>query len=111
MDRMAEARQALQYHFGYPDFRPGQIPVIRSILEGQDTLAVLPTGAGKSVCFQVPALVLGGLTVVISPLLALMQDQVAAARSKGILARALNSQLSKAEQRSTLDEVTRGQVQ
>ena len=98
MDRMAEARQALQYHFGYPDFRPGQIPVIRSILEGQDTLAVLPTGGGKSVCFQVPALVLGGLTIVVSPLISLMQDQVEAAVARGISAGCLNSSQSKAEQ-------------
>jgi ATP-dependent DNA helicase RecQ len=80
-DPMSRARAALSRHFGYPDFRPAQAGVVRSVLTGQDTLAVLPTGAGKSVCFQVPAVVLGGLTLVVSPLISLMQDQVAAARS------------------------------
>ena len=83
MDLMAEARRLLQHHFGYPDFRPAQIPVIQSILNGRDTLAVLPTGGGKSICFQVPALVLGGLTIVVSPLISLMQDQVEAAARPG----------------------------
>ena len=66
-DTMAEARRLLQHHFGYPDFRPAQTGVVRSILAGQDTLAVLPTGGGKSICFQVPAMVVGGLTIVVSP--------------------------------------------
>ena len=95
---MAEARRLLLHHFGYPDFRPAQTPVIRSILEGSDTLAVLPTGGGKSICFQVPALVLGGLTIVVSPLISLMQDQVEAATARGLPAACLNSTLSKAEQ-------------
>src|SRR4051794_11017624 len=60
-----EARRLLRLHFGYPDFRPAQAPVIRSVLAGRDTLAVLPTGGGKSVCFQIPALVIGGLTLVV----------------------------------------------
>ena len=86
-----EARRLLRHHFGHQDFRPAQVPVIQSVLAGRDTLAVLPTGGGKSVCFQVPALVSGGLTVVVSPLIALMQDQVAAARARGIPAAALHS--------------------
>ena len=98
MDLMAEARRVLQYHFGYSDFRPAQTPVIRSILEGSDTLAVLPTGGGKSICFQVPAMVLDGLTVVVSPLISLMQDQVEAARARGLPAACLNSTLSQTEQ-------------
>jgi ATP-dependent DNA helicase RecQ len=97
-EAMSEARRLLQHHFGYNDFRPAQSSVIRSILEGQDTLAILPTGGGKSVCFQVPALVLGGLTVVVSPLISLMQDQVEAARARGLPAACLNSSLGKAEQ-------------
>ena len=97
-DLMAEARRLLLHHFGYPDFRPAQTPVIRSILEGMDTLAVLPTGGGKSICFQVPALVLGGLTLVVSPLISLMQDQVEAASARGLSAACLNSTLVKAEQ-------------
>ena len=95
---MDEARSALRRHFGYSDFRPAQAPVVQSILAGTDTLAVLPTGAGKSVCFQVPAMVLGGLTVVVSPLISLMQDQVAAAEARGIPAACLTSGLTADEQ-------------
>ena len=91
------ARRLLRDHFGHPDFRPGQVPVVQSVLAGRDTLAVLPTGGGKSVCFQVPALVLGGLTVVVSPLIALMQDQVSAAVARGIPAAALNSGTGESE--------------
>ncbi|HEY7028515.1 MAG TPA: DEAD/DEAH box helicase, partial [Gemmatimonadales bacterium] len=76
--RLEEARTLLQRHFGYPDFRPAQRRVVQSVLAGRDTLAVLPTGGGKSICFQLPALVLGGFTIVVSPLISLMQDQVAA---------------------------------
>ena len=84
------ARALLGHHFGHADFRPQQRPVIRAALAGRDVLAVLPTGAGKSVCFQVPALALGGLTLVISPLIALMQDQVAGLRRRRIAAAALH---------------------
>jgi ATP-dependent DNA helicase RecQ len=91
------ARRLLCEHFGHSDFRPAQVPVVRSVLAGRDTLAVLPTGGGKSVCFQVPALVLGGLTLVVSPLIALMQDQVAAAVARGIPAAALHSGIDEAE--------------
>lgn len=98
--RFTAARQLLRHHFGYPDFRPAQRPVIASVLARQDTLAVLPTGGGKSICFQIPALALGGLTIVVSPLISLMQDQVAAARSRGLPAAALHSALSASEQRS-----------
>src|SRR6478752_3969987 len=92
-----DARRLLRHHFGHHDFRPAQVPVIRSVLAGRDTLAVLPTGGGKSVCFQVPALVLNRLTLVVSPLIALMQDQVTAARARGISAAALHSGCSEAE--------------
>jgi ATP-dependent DNA helicase RecQ len=92
-----DARRLLRHHFGHADFRPAQLPVLRSVLSGTDTLAVLPTGGGKSVCFQVPALVLDGLTVVVSPLIALMQDQVAAATARGITAAALHSGIDDAE--------------
>jgi ATP-dependent DNA helicase RecQ len=97
-DSVVEARRLLQYHFGYSDFRPAQTPVIRSVLERRDTLAVLPTGGGKSICFQIPAVVLGGLTVVVSPLISLMQDQVDAAAARGLPAACLNSSLSPDEQ-------------
>ena len=92
-----DARRLLRHHFGHADFRPAQVPVIRSVLSGRDTLAVLPTGGGKSVCFQVPALVFGRLTLVVSPLIALMQDQVAAAVARGIPAAALHSGISELE--------------
>ena len=109
-DRMSEARGVLLHHFGYSDFRPAQTPVIRSILAGQDTLAVLPTGGGKSICFQVPALVLGGLSVVVSPLISLMQDQVEAARARGVPAACLNSSLGTAEQESVREAISDGSL-
>jgi len=96
-DAMAAARRLLQRHFGYPDFRPAQARVIQSVLAGHDTLAILPTGGGKSICFQIPALVFGGLTVVVSPLIALMQDQVAAARARGMSAAGMHSALDATE--------------
>ncbi|MGH7536436.1 MAG: RecQ family ATP-dependent DNA helicase, partial [Gemmatimonadales bacterium] len=92
-DTLEEARRLLRHHFGHDEFRPAQRKVLRSVLEGRDTLAVLPTGGGKSICFQVPALVRGGLTVVVSPLISLMQDQVAAALARGIPAACLTSGL------------------
>jgi ATP-dependent DNA helicase RecQ len=107
-DPMPRARRALQRHFGYPDFRPAQAGVVRAVLAGQDTLAVLPTGAGKSVCFQVPAVVLGGLTVVVSPLISLMQDQVAAACARGIPAAALTSGISNDDERGIWERIEAG---
>jgi ATP-dependent DNA helicase RecQ len=98
MASLASARRVLLDRFGHADFRPAQSAVVASVLAGQDVLAVLPTGGGKSVCFQVPAVVLGGLTVVVSPLVALMDDQVAAAGRRGIAAGALHAGLSPAEQ-------------
>ncbi len=89
---MADARRAiLKDVFGFDDFRPGQAQAIDALLAGRSMLAVMPTGAGKSLCYQVPALVLGGLTVVVSPLVALMQDQVAALRLAGVAADSINS--------------------
>lgn len=107
-DRLTEARRLLDRHFGYSDFRPAQLPVVHSVLQGCDTLAVLPTGGGKSICFQVPALVLGGLSVVVSPLISLMQDQVEAAQSRGIAAACLNSSLTQAEQRGVRASIAAG---
>jgi ATP-dependent DNA helicase RecQ len=103
-----QARELLARHFGYPSFRAPQERVVRSVLAGRDTLGVLPTGAGKSVCFQIPALLTDGLTLVISPLIALMQDQVAAARSRGIPAGCLTSVQPAAERRRTLTELAGG---
>src|SRR4026208_1233182 len=97
-DRMAEARRFLLHHFGYAEFRPAQIPVLRSVSDWRATPPVLPPGGGESLCFQLPALVLGGLTVVVSPLISLMQDQVEAVRARGVPAACLNSSLGTAEQ-------------
>ena len=103
------ARAVLLRHFGYPDFRPSQRRVVTSVLAGRDVLGVLPTGAGKSVCFQIPALVQSGVTVVISPLISLMQDQVDAARRRGIPASYVNSTQEPAAQLQVLSAVESGE--
>ncbi|NGP88191.1 RecQ family ATP-dependent DNA helicase [Fodinibius halophilus] len=92
-----QAQQSLQEYWGFPDFRSGQKEAIRSVLKGNNTLVLLPTGGGKSLCYQVPATVLEGLTVVISPLVALMQDQVQQLNDRGIAATFVNSSISKWE--------------
>ena len=94
-DRLAAA---LQRHFGFDDFRPGQRKIVETVLAGRSTVAILPTGGGKSLCYQLPALLREGVTIVVSPLIALMQDQVDQLHARGILhATALNSSLSRAE--------------
>jgi ATP-dependent DNA helicase RecQ len=108
--RMAEARRQLEAAYGYPDFRPLQKRVVQSILAGRDTLAVLPTGGGKSICFQIPALVLGGVTIVISPLLALMQDQVGALQRRGVGAATLNSLISAEDTTAILRRLGEGSI-
>ena len=109
-ERIVEARRLLHGHYGFRDFRPLQRRVVQSVLAGHDTLAVLPTGGGKSICFQVPALVIGGLTVVISPLLALMQDQVGSLRRRGVAADTLNSLTSPDAQTRTLARIASGEL-
>ena len=88
------AEALLQRHWGYDGFRPGQWEVIAQVLAGRDALIVLPTGGGKSMCYQLPALLFDGLTIVVSPLIALMQDQVDALKKRGIAAACLHSQLA-----------------
>jgi ATP-dependent DNA helicase RecQ len=105
-----DARDILRTHFGYPAFRPGQERAVQAVLEGRDTLVILPTGGGKSLCFQVPALMLPGLTVVISPLISLMKDQVDALTARNLPATFINSSLSGAEVSSRLARAERGEV-
>jgi len=88
---MRDPESILHEVFGFAGFRPGQEEIVRAVLRGEDVLAVMPTGGGKSLCYQLPALARGGLTVVVSPLIALMRDQVAALRAYGVEAGALNS--------------------
>ncbi|MEH1814993.1 MAG: DNA helicase RecQ [Nostoc sp.] len=102
--------QALKYHFGYDRFRPGQRQIIEDALQNRDLMVVMPTGGGKSLCFQLPALLKNGLTVVVSPLIALMQDQVEALRNNNINATFLNSSLNAYKVRSREEAILSGKV-
>ena len=99
---MNQARQMLQHHFGYGAFRNGQEKIIEQTLNGQSSLCVMPTGGGKSICYQIPALMLDGLTIVVSPLISLMQDQVEALRAANIPAAYINSTLTAQEVDETM---------
>ena len=105
-----EALGILQKYFGYEEFRGSQEEIVKQILSGRDVLAIMPTGAGKSICYQIPALILSGMTLVISPLISLMKDQVQALKENGIPAEVLNSSLSREEYFATIDKIRRGQV-
>ena len=104
-----QARSALKEYFGYADFRPGQAGVIEAILSRRDALAVMPTGAGKSLCYQIPAIVLPGVALVVSPLVSLMGDQVRALTQAGVRAAFLNSTLSPAQQERVVDRARAGE--
>lgn len=104
-----KATAVLQKYYGYHEFRPGQARIITSLLSDQDTLAIMPTGAGKSLCFQIPALLLPGLTLVISPLISLMKDQVDTLNSLGIPATFINSSLSASEVNERIYGARQGQ--
>ena len=95
--------EILKHYFGYDTFRDGQEKLIRAILEGRDVLGIMPTGAGKSLCYQIPALMMGGITLVISPLISLMKDQVSNLNQAGILAAYLNSSLTPGQYRKVLE--------
>jgi ATP-dependent DNA helicase RecQ len=103
-----EALRALHEHFGFEDFREGQREVINAILEGRDTVVVMPTGGGKSLCYQLPALMKPGATIVVSPLIALMKDQVDALSARNLPATFINSSLSFEEQKARIQGVRRG---
>ena len=106
----AEPERVLKTVFGYDSFRPFQKEIIASVLAGKDTLAVMPTGGGKSLCCQIPALIFDGLTIVVSPLIALMQDQVSALAENGVSAVFLNSTLEWDDYRKTSDDIRSGKV-
>jgi len=108
MQDLQQPKKLLKKYFGYDAFRPNQETIIKSILEGRDTLAIMPTGAGKSICFQIPALVFDGLTIVISPLISLMKDQVDSLNTEGIPATFLNSTLTRAQINERLNDIIKG---
>jgi ATP-dependent DNA helicase RecQ len=110
MSDLKAAAERLRSTFGFASFRPGQAEIVAAILDGRDVLAVMPTGSGKSLCYQLPALVRDGLTVVVSPLIALMRNQVAQLRGYGVAAAALNSANDAAENRSVLEQIARDEL-
>ena len=103
-------KKLLKQYYGYKDFRPGQKEIIESILQGNDTLAIMPTGGGKSLCYQIPSLIFSGLTVVISPLIALMEDQVKSLDSVGIPSLFLNSSLEWEEYTHNMSQIRSGKI-
>jgi ATP-dependent DNA helicase RecQ len=107
----ASAVDVLRDVFGHPAFRPGQEEIVRAALSGRDCIGVMPTGAGKSITYQVPVRLLGGTTLVVSPLIALMKDQVDAMERVGLRATFLNSSLSPAERRARVERLRRGEVE
>jgi ATP-dependent DNA helicase RecQ len=110
MPNLVAAQKALRSTFGFEDFRPGQGAIIESVLAGADVLAIMPTGSGKSLCYQLPALLRDSLTVVVSPLIALMRNQVAQLTSYGVAAASLNSTNDLAENRQINEQVSRGEL-
>ena len=107
MHSLTDAIASLQKHFGFEDFREGQREVIGSILEGKDAVVVMPTGSGKSLCYQLPAMILDGVTLVVSPLIALMKDQVDALHARGLPATFINSSISDSEQHARIESLRR----
>lgn len=109
MHSLTDAVASLQKHFGFADFREGQREVIGSILEGKDAVVVMPTGSGKSLCYQLPAMILDGVTLVVSPLIALMKDQVDALHARGLPATFINSSISDSEQHARIEALRRSE--
>ena len=108
---MSKIHDTLKEYFGYDSFRDGQEAVIRHLLDGKSAAAVFPTGGGKSLCYQLPALVFSGLTLVVSPLIALMKDQIDALEQRGIKAARLDSSLTLEEYRQVMDDIRNGSLQ
>lgn len=102
---LTKMKRTLRVILGLEQLRPGQAEVIRSVLEGQNTLAIMPTGAGKSLCYQLPALHIPGTTVIISPLISLMKDQVDKLEDAGLEASQLNSALTTSEHQQNLEQI------
>lgn len=100
----------LKQRFGFDSFRPGQEAIVRDILDGRDVLAIMPTGGGKSLCFQLPALLRSGVCIVVSPLIALMQDQVRQLQDNGIEATFINSSLDRQEIARRFAKLERGDL-
>ena len=106
MESTVDLRAALREKFGYESFNPGQVEVISRVLEGEDTLAILATGAGKSLCYQLPALLFEGTTIVVSPLIALMKDQLDMLAERGVTSTvALNSTLSEDQELTAMERI------
>src|SRR3954470_3429099 len=103
-------RQTLQEYFGYSDFRHNQLTIIENVLAKKDSIVLMPTGGGKSLCYQVPALIFDGVTIVVSPLIALMKDQVDALKLNGIAAAFLNSSQSTYEQSAVIQQLKQNQL-
>jgi ATP-dependent DNA helicase RecQ len=104
-------REKLRAHFGFRQFRPGQLEAVKCAMEGRDVLIVMPTGSGKSLCFQLPALELEGTTVVVSPLIALMKDQADSLREKGVAVAVVNSTLTAAGRRQAEEDIVSGKAE
>ncbi|WP_199616847.1 DNA helicase RecQ [Paenibacillus alkalitolerans] len=107
---MQQAAQTLKNIFGYNEFRPGQREIVQDVLQGKDTLGIMPTGGGKSICYQLPALLFPGIAIVVSPLISLMKDQVDALREYGVPAAYLNSSLSWKQTQLVLQQASRGEL-
>src|SRR5512144_1542899 len=105
---LSQARDTMARVFGFRDFRPGQESILEAVFSGEDTLVVMPTGGGKSLCYQLPALILPGLTLVISPLIALMKDQVDSLRVLDLPAIAIHSLMGMKEQEEALKRIVSG---
>jgi len=109
MHAFGDPTDSLRKHFGFEEFREGQEEVISTILSGNDAMVVMPTGSGKSLCYQLPALMMDGATLVVSPLIALMKDQVDALHARGLPATFINSAIPETEQRARIESLRRGE--